>query len=58
VVAVVERLHDHPVGGVGDGSDLGGLLGIGGEGLLAEHVLARASAASVHRPWRPFGSGL
>ncbi len=41
VVAVVERLHHHEPGAVGDRGHLFGLGGVVGEGLLAEHVLAR-----------------
>ncbi len=41
VVAVVERLHHHEAGAVGGGGDLLGLHRVAGEGLLAEHVLAR-----------------
>ena len=40
VVPVVERLHDHEPGAVGDRRHLFGLRGVGGERLLAQHVLA------------------
>ena len=41
VVAVVERLHHHEPGAIGDRRDLLGLGGVAGERLLAQHVLAR-----------------
>ncbi len=58
VVAVVEGLHDDPVAAGGDVGDRACLRGVGGEGLLAEHVLAASTAATVQRPWSPLGSGL
>ena len=58
VIAVVERLHQHPAGAGGGSRHRLGLGRVGRERLLAEHVLAGIEGADGPLGVQPVGQGV